>query len=243
MVSRPDIRLVVRSSVTVIVATLALGAVAPRADDAERRPDPRPGPACAGPVVALTFDDGPSRDNARQLADVLARNDVPATFFMTGRSAAARPRRVRRFATDGHRIYNHTYDHVDLTGTSDAEIRRQLTSTRRALRQLGVGDGRLVRPPYGRIDRRVRRVLRGMGYRSVRWTVDTHDWDRSRTADQIHRAVATGLEPRANILLHDKEDSDATMAALPRIIRTVRGRGYCFGIVDRRGRVVRAARS
>jgi len=94
--------------------------------------------------------------------------------------------------------------------------------------------------PYGRINRRVRRVLRGLGYRSVRWTVDTNDWDRSRTADEIHRTVVAGLEPRANILLHDKEDSDATVAALPRIIQTVHRRGYCFGVVNRRGRVVRA---
>lgn len=237
----PDIRLAFHWSVTAVATVLVLGAFAPRTEVAEDRPDPPP--ACAGPVVALTFDDGPSRDHADELADILARNDVPATFFMTGRSAAERPRRVRRFAADGHRIYNHTYDHVDLTGASDAEIHRQITTTRRALREAGVHDGRLVRPPYGRIDRRVRQFLRGMGYRSVRWTIDANDWDRSRTAAEIHRAVASALEPHANILLHDKEDSDATMTALPRIIRTVRGRGYCFGIVDRRGRVVRASRS
>lgn len=235
---RPDIRLAIHWAVTVVVTTLVLGTLATGAETHEDRPDPEP--ACSGPPVALTFDDGPSRDHAERLADILARSNVRATFFMTGRSVAARPGRARRFAGDGHRIYNHTYDHVDLTETSDAEIRRQVVATRRTLRDAGVHDGRLVRPPYGRINRRARQVLRGLGYRSVRWTVDTNDWDRSRTADEIHHTVVAGLEPRANILLHDKEDSDATVAALPRIIQTVHRRGYCFGVVSRRGRVVRA---
>ena len=237
MWSRPDARLALHWAVTAVVATLVLGTLATGAEAPEDRPAPKP--ACSGPPVALTFDDGPSRDHAEGLADILVHNDVRATFFMTGRSVAARPGRARRFARDGHRIYNHTYDHVDLTATSDAEIHRQVATTRRALRTAGIHDGRLVRPPYGRINRRVRGVLRGMGYRWVRWTVDTNDWDRSRTADDIHGDAVAGLEPRANILLHDKEDSDATIAALPRIIRTVRRHGYCFGVVDRRGRVVR----
>lgn len=241
MRSRPDIRLAVHWAATAAVAALAVGTIMTRVEAPDDRPAPEP--ACSGPPVALTFDDGPSRDHAERLADILARNDVRATFFMTGQSVAARPGRASRFARDGHRIYNHTYDHLDLTAVSDAEIHRQVAMTRRALRAAGIRDGRVVRPPYGRINRRVRGVLRDMGYRSARWTVDTNDWDRSRTADDIHRAVVAGLEPRANILLHDKEDSDATVAAVPRIIRTVRRRGYCFGVVDRRGRVVRDRRS
>jgi len=237
---RPGTRLAIHWGVSAIVAALVVGSLAMQSEPPEDPPDPEP--PCTGPPVALTFDDGPSRDHAAGLADVLASNDVRATFFMTGRSVASRPGPAQRFARDDHRIYNHTYDHVDLTAVSAGEIRRQVAATRRALRAAGIGDGSLVRPPYGRINRRVRQVLRGMGYRSVRWTVDTNDWDRSRTADEIHRAVVDGLEPRANILLHDKEDSDATMVALPRIIRTIRRRGYCFGVVDRRGRVVRADR-
>ena len=240
MGSRPGTLLAIHWWVTVIATALVLGTLAVQPGPPEDPPDPQP--ACAGPPVALTFDDGPSRDHAQRLADILARHDVRATFFMTGRSVASRPGAAQRVARDGHKIYNHTYDHADLTDASDGDIHRQISSTRRALRAAGIDDGRLVRPPYGRIDRRVRQVLDGMGYRSVRWTVDTNDWDQSRTPDEIHRAVVEGLEPRANVLLHDKEDSDATMVALPRIIRTIRHRGYCFGVVDRRGRVVRAER-
>lgn len=237
-----DVRLAAHWGATAVIVALVLATLTTQQSGPSPNPtDPvDPDPTCTGAPVALTFDDGPSRDHSTRLADILARNNVRATFFMTGRSVTARPGRARRFARDGHRIYNHTYDHVDLTASTDEEIRDQIASTRRALRNADVpSDGHLVRPPYGRIDGRVRRVLRDLGYRSVTWTVDTDDWKGARTAAQIHAAVADGLAPRANILLHDNEHSQATLRALPRIIRTVRDRGYCFGVVDDRGRVVR----
>jgi peptidoglycan/xylan/chitin deacetylase (PgdA/CDA1 family) len=237
-----DGRLTNHWAVTAVVAGLVLGVLAAHSSPPTMppAPTPPPRPTCTGPTVALTFDDGPSRRNARQIADVLARHDVQATFFMTGRAVAERPGRARRFARDGHKIYNHTYDHVDLTDTPDDGIRQQVTATDDALQAAGISTEPLVRPPYGKMNRRVRGVLRDMGYRSVRWTVDPNDWDAALTADEIHHAVADELAPRANILLHDKEDSQETVQALPRIIDTARRRGYCFGVVNDRGKVVRA---
>ncbi|HSJ46132.1 MAG TPA: polysaccharide deacetylase family protein [Euzebyales bacterium] len=189
--------------------------------------------------MALTFDDGPSRANTARLLDVLTARHAPATFFLVGRNVAARPGRARRIARLGHRIYNHTYDHANLTSLSNRRIRRQI---RRAQQAYSAADapssGRLVRPPYGAINARVRLVIRDMGFRSVLWTVDTRDWDSATTADQIVSRVIRGLAPGANVLLHDQEDTQATVTALPRIIRAIRRRGYCPGVVNRYGRTV-----
>lgn len=234
-----DRRLAVHWGVLVVGATVIIGVTTVRPAPAEpQSPPPPPRPACDGPPVALTFDDGPSRAHSDTLADMLAAEDITATFFMTGRSVAAHPAMVRRFARDSHRIYNHTYDHVNLTSVSDQEIRRQITDTEEAFDAAGVPHGPVMRPPYGAINGRVRTVVRGMGFKPVMWTVDTHDWRSERTSDEIVQTVREGLKPRANILLHDKEDSAATMEAVPRIIRLVRRRGYCFGVVNHRGRVV-----
>jgi peptidoglycan/xylan/chitin deacetylase (PgdA/CDA1 family) len=233
---------------TVIVATaVVLGVLSSRPEAPDRPPDPQQGsapvsaPACTdGPPVALTFDDGPSEEHTARLADLLRREHVPATFFMIGRSVRARPGLARRVARDGHRIHLHTYDHVDLTKRSNDQIRSQISRSEDAFDHAGVTPGRVVRPPYGAINPRVRGVLRDMGYRPVLWTVDTNDWSEARSTAEIVRTVRRGLHPRAIILLHDKAGSDATMRAMPRIIRVVRTQGYCFGVVDDRGRVVRA---
>lgn len=194
---------------------------------------------CARGHVALTFDDGPSRAHTDRLLRILDQRRAPATFFLTGRAVAARPGSARRIAAAGHRIYNHTYDHARLTAITDQRIRRQVRRAERAFTAAGApSSGRLVRPPYGAINGRVRAVLGGMGFRTVLWTVDTRDWDRSTTPRQIVRRVVRGLAPGANVLLHDQEDTRATLTALPRVIRAIRGRGYCLGVVDRSGSTV-----
>ena len=196
---------------------------------------------CQRGYIALTFDDGPSSAHSGRLLNILGRKRAKATFFMTGRAVAARPGRARWTKRAGHRIYNHTYDHVDLTTSSNAAIRRQVWRTERALRAAGATtSGRLVRPPYGATNTRVRNVLADMGFRQVLWTVDTRDWSASTSARQIERTVLNNLRPGANVLMHDQEDTQATVRALPRIIRKVRQRGYCLGIVNRYGNVRRA---
>lgn len=241
-VARAGSRLAVHWATIAVIVAVALGALAIGSAPAERDPASTRGPGwartCANGPVALTFDDGPSDANSKRLAAILAEERVPATFFMTGRSVAARPGRARAFARQGHRIHHHTYDHADLTSLSEAAIRRQLRRSQRAFARAGLAGGRLLRPPYGKVNKRVRATVRDMGFRTVLWTIDTHDWDASRTPRQIVRAVTQRLESGAVILLHDKEDSRATMAALPRLIRRIRTSGYCFGVLDRRGRVV-----
>jgi peptidoglycan/xylan/chitin deacetylase (PgdA/CDA1 family) len=199
-----------------------------------------PLPPCPAGPVALTFDDGPSRDNSARLLALLARHEVPATMFVTGRMVRELPDAVRRFARAGHRIHNHTYDHVDLTSVSDAEIHRQLRHTDRALRDAGVDAGRLLRPPFGSSNERVRQAVRAIGYEHIKWTVDTRDWRDATTRRDITDAVDQGLERGAVILLHDVNGADATVAALPRVIAMVRERGHCFGVLNDRGRVIRA---
>lgn len=195
--------------------------------------------SCRRGHVALTFDDGPSRANAPRLLEILHARRAPATFFLAGRNVTARPGHVRRIARAGHTIYNHTYDHSKLTTLSSRAIRRQMMRTERALTAAGApSSARVMRPPYGAINARVRSVLARLRFRPVLWTVDTRDWQRSTTSRQIVRTVVRGLAPGANILLHDQEDTQATVAALPRVISAVRTRGYCLGVVDRNGRVV-----
>lgn len=195
--------------------------------------------SCDRGYVALTFDDGPSRTNADRLLRILDERRAPATFFLAGRNVAARPRSARRIAAAGHRVYNHTYDHAKLTAITNRRIRRQVRRTERTFAAAGApSSGRLVRPPYGAVNGRVRTVLRGIGFHTVLWTVDTRDWDRSTSSPQIVRRVVHGLAPGANVLLHDQEDTQATLRALPRVIRAIRGRGYCLGVVDRYGRTV-----
>jgi peptidoglycan/xylan/chitin deacetylase (PgdA/CDA1 family) len=193
---------------------------------------------CAAGYVALTFDDGPSTAYTATIIDLLVGRQVPATFFVVGRRAAARPDLISRMARAGHEVANHTYDHERLTTLDDAAILRTVDGTDRAIRDADVRPLKLVRPPYGATSARVRATLGSGGYAHILWTVDPRDWESS--AARIRSVVLGSLTDGAVILLHDGvSNSGETARALPGIIDGARDRGYCFAPLDDRGRLVR----
>lgn len=194
---------------------------------------------CSQGLVALTFDDGPARLVTPRLLGTLDRLEVKATFFMVGDRAAAAPALTRRIAAQGHVVANHSWDHPRLTRLADRAVRWQLGATRDRLRRAGAHPSPLMRPPYGEINDRVRRVVRSMGMVPVLWDIDTRDWEGG-TSRAIADRVLNRLRPhRRNIVLqHDGvRRSPASVAAVTRMVRLARARGYCFTTLDDRGRV------
>lgn len=62
-------------------------------------------------VAYLTFDDGPNRANTEKILDILEREHIRATFFLTGRNVSRYPDVVRRIYQSGHGIGVHSYSH------------------------------------------------------------------------------------------------------------------------------------
>ena len=84
-------------------------------------------------VLALTFDDGPSRWTPAVL-DLLAEQDARATFFVVGRYVQERPELVERMTREGHEVGNHTFDHIDAAHERDeAVVRDQIARTTAAI--------------------------------------------------------------------------------------------------------------
>ncbi len=188
----------------------------------------RPRPCTAG-LVALTFDDGPARGVTPRLVGILRERRVPATFFMVGSRVRSAPAQARLVARNGFQIANHTWSHPALPTLDNRAIADQLRSTARALRKARVEPGPLMRPPYGALDGRVRRVIKRVGLVPVLWNVDSNDW-RGGSSRQIADRVLGQLRRGGNIVLqHDGvTNSPASVGAVPRIVREARKRGYCF---------------
>lgn len=190
-------------------------------------------------TVALTFDDGPDPRWTPQVLDVLAREGVPATFFVTGSSAARHPSLLRRTLRDGHEVGNHTWSHAALTSTAGWKRNLELSLT-----QLGLAGGAgvtsaLFRPPYSsgpealtRGDVEVLQQVADAGYVAVLSDRDTKDWSSPGVGEIVRRSAPVG-EQGAVVLLHDSGgDRAQTVEALPRIIADYRARGYRFTTVS-----------
>jgi peptidoglycan/xylan/chitin deacetylase (PgdA/CDA1 family) len=186
-------------------------------------------------VVALTFDAGANDAGLPKITATLRRLSVPATFFMTGHFARYYPGWARSVAAR-YPIGNHTMNHVDLDGLSDAQVRREVLGAQDAiLRATGRRPQPLFRFPYGIQSARSLRVVNSLGYAAIGWTVDTGGWLGPSGAESVGGVITralSGLRPGAIYLLHvgsnpnDHTTLDAD--ALPTIIHRIEARGYSF---------------
>src|ERR1700727_2134490 len=108
--------------------------------------------APAARYMALTIDDGPTREWTPQVHRLLAQHGAKATFFVVGERAQADPRSVQEAADAGHELANHTWAHKDMTQHNQAFDQVSLERTHELLARLTGQAPTLCRPPYGRID-------------------------------------------------------------------------------------------
>ncbi|MGX9706571.1 Peptidoglycan/xylan/chitin deacetylase, PgdA/CDA1 family [Laceyella tengchongensis] len=182
--------------------------------------------------VALTFDDGPNDRYTKQILDILKQNGIRATFFVLGQQAKAHPNMLKRIYDEGHVIGSHTWRHPYLPSLSDQQLVQEMNRTNATVKQIIGKDLRLMRPPYGAVKGKIKR-LEQMGYEMIQWDVDTLDWKKGRTAEDIVQMVKNHALPGSIILQHDAGGPrDATVASLPRIIKHLRQQGYEFVTID-----------
>lgn len=175
--------------------------------------------------VALTFDDGPSVYTAT-LLDTLDKYNVPATFFVLGRSSQIQPDTITRIVADGHELGNHTWDHKDLRTLSDADIDAQLQRTDDLIESIVGVRPQYLRPPYGAINNVVRSYV---DVPIVLWTVDPEDWKRP-PHDELIRRMTQPVKSGYIILAHDIHQP--TVAAVPEVIAALQAEGYTFVTVS-----------
>jgi peptidoglycan/xylan/chitin deacetylase (PgdA/CDA1 family) len=187
-------------------------------------------PAGAAPEVALTFDDGPNPPYTGQILGILARYQVPATFFCVGLQASAHPADIAGMAAAGHGLGNHTWSHPFLPDLTRAQLAEQLDRTDEAVsRAAGTGAAPgLFRPPYGSRSPDVLRWLDERASPIVLWDVDPSDWARPGAA-VIAGRVLMQTRPGTIILMHDGGgERSQTVAALPLVIEGLLDRGFRF---------------
>ncbi len=178
--------------------------------------------------VALTFDDGPGSQTTQLLSMLRAVNAL-ATWFPLGEVVADTPERLEAIAAAGHEIGNHSWSHPQLTARSNGEIDTQITRTAELIEELLGTRPSLVRPPYGAISKRVVAELGRLNAPAILWDVDTRDW-ATLNADRVYRAAMGQIRPGSIVLLHDIHRS--TIAAMPRLLRSLAARDYVFVTVS-----------
>lgn len=171
------------------------------------------------PMVALTFDDGPSQYTP-DILDTLEKNESRATFFEVGNRINWYPDTVLRISQTGCEIGNHSFDHALLGNASASKIQSEISKTDARIQAITGKKPTLLRPPYGSIGSSLRK---NAGKPMILWSMDTLDW-KSRNADTVYRTVMNRVKDGDIILMHDIYGS--TRTAVARIVPELRKRGY-----------------
>lgn len=173
----------------------------------------------AKPMIALTFDDGPSEETDRIL-NILAQYDARATFCVQGMNVSTYGSTVKKAIALGNEIASHTWNHPKLTEKSVSTIRSQLERTNAAVQELTGGyEIRVLRPPYGSYNKNVKTICKDLNMVIATWHVDTEDW-KTRSASKTYNAIMKGAKTTGVIILcHDLYSStaDAVIRAVPEL--------------------------
>lgn len=167
------------------------------------------------PMIALTFDDGPGKHTERLLG-LLEQYQAKATFFMVGENVPNYPDAIKKMKELGCEYGNHTYSHKDLTKINAEKIKTQIDKTDKALEKIIGEKTTLIRPPYGAVNKTLRKnVDRPL----IFWSMDTLDW-KYKDAKRTTRYVMKRVEDGEIILFHDIHETtvDAMETLIPKLI-------------------------
>ncbi len=202
-------------------------------------------------IIALTFDDGPfpyepvhKTNHTKEMIEVLAKLNVKANFFIVGKKAEASPELVKAEFDAGHCIANHTYNHpqtgVRLPEMTPEQLDVELGKQSDLIQRITGQRPRFFRPPGEVSDPKVVNAAKKLGMLVVFNKLNPGDWKYDgKTGAEKEAAVKSiedivladgAVKPGTVILMHD--GIPATRAALPKIVTTLRERGYEFVTLD-----------
>ncbi|WP_312831832.1 polysaccharide deacetylase family protein [Sedimentibacter saalensis] len=171
------------------------------------------------PMIALTYDDGPSK-YTKEILDLLKENNSAATFFVLGSQASKYEETVKQMIENGNQIGNHSYDHKRLTLLNDEELYDQINKTDNLIYEIAMYRPFVMRPPYGSTTEALKEKIQKP---IINWSIDTRDWE-SRNAETITKIICENVKDGDIILMHDLYESsmEASKTVIPELIN----RGY-----------------
>lgn len=177
--------------------------------------------------IALSFDAAWGNEDTAKILEILAKQNVKVTFFMTGGWVESYPDDVKAILAAGHDLGNHSENHKNMSQLSDAEKKEELMNVHEKVRELTGYEMFLFRPPYGDYDNAVVNVAKDCGYYTIQWDVDSLDW-KDYGVDSIIKTVTEHkhLGNGSIILCHN--GAKYTAQALDMLIAKLKNEGYTF---------------
>jgi peptidoglycan/xylan/chitin deacetylase (PgdA/CDA1 family) len=179
-------------------------------------------------ILFLTFDDGPHPQVTPFVLNELKKYNARATFFCIGKNVVEHPDIFKRILLEGHRVGNHSHNHLNGWKVKDKEYIDDILQARKYI------DSDIYRPPYGRITKFQNRLLTNGSsekqlFKIIMWNVLSADFDPSISAETCATNVMRNATRGSIIVFHDSEKAFSKLQfALPRVLQYFSDKNYRF---------------
>ena len=131
-------------------------------------------------VVAITFDDGPSK-YTNDIIEYLNKENACATFFILGNKVEIYQETLKKAIEYGNEIGNHSYNHKWLTKLEIEDFLMQIDKTQFIIYENLQYKPTIFRPTYGSLNNNIKNNI---NLDIILWNVDTMDW-KYKSVDKI----------------------------------------------------------
>jgi peptidoglycan/xylan/chitin deacetylase (PgdA/CDA1 family) len=176
-------------------------------------------------IIYLSFDDGPHPVATPFVLDELKKYHAKGTFFCIGKNVITQQQIYKRILDEGHRVGNHTQDHLNGWKTADKKYFQNIQEATKYI------DSDLFRPPYGRISHFQVDILKSksLNFKIIMWDVLSADFDSTISGEQCCENVIRNSGPGSIVVFHDSEKAlDKMSKALPKVLGHFSEMGYIF---------------
>lgn len=203
-------------------------------------------------IAFLTFDDGPSSESTGELLDILAKEGVPATFFLCGKSMSPKTKTaMERMMAEGHALAFHSFSHdygylYPGKSGNTKHIMEEYEKCQATLNEV-MGrkiDVKVWRYPGGHMSwKNLEGADKALAQKGVHWI----DWNavngdarfkgapanpKAQVEELIKGWEAYGKPNCMTVLMHDTPVKEVTRQSIPLIVETLRKEGFSFGIME-----------
>ena len=170
--------------------------------------------------IAFTFDDGPNKTNTNDIVNYLNDNKMRATFFMVGYLMENNPSIVKNVYDNHMEIGSHSWAHKNLNKQKLDVIASEMSKTDEVYKNITGDTFKLMRPPYGSINNKVKDAF---NYTYILWSNDTDDW-KYKDSERLYNYLINNVKDGDIVLMHDLQTS--TKIGLEKVLPELYVRGF-----------------
>lgn len=179
------------------------------------------------PKLALTLETAWGNSDIREILEILRRQEVHATFFVTGEWVEAYPEETKAILAAGHDLGNHSESHLYMSRLTDTEKKEEIALVHERVKELTGYEMFLFRAPHGDYDDAVMEIAERCGYYVIQWNVDSKDWKDYGAEAIVSTVMEDGHLGNGSILLLHC-GTKFTAKALETLIVELKNKNFSF---------------